>query len=173
MKFRMLLAITLLAAGCATTSRNQKLTDPQIAMVMRVANISEVREGELAREKSGTPSVRDFGAMMVTEHTAQNNKAESELSRADINSEDTPLSRQIDADSGAATDRLRGMSGAAFDRAYIDRQVEVHHYVVGLIDSTLMPNARKKVLRDQLTVLRKLVDTHLTKARQIQASVPR
>jgi putative membrane protein len=168
----MLFAITLLA-GCTTTSQKQRLTDPQIAMVMRVSNLGEVREGELAREKSGTASVRDFGARMVTEHTSQNNKAESELSRADINSEDTTLSRQIDADSGAATDRLRGMSGAAFDRAYIDRQVDIHQYVLGLIDSTLMPNARKKVLRDQLTDLRKLVDAHLARAKQIQASLQR
>jgi putative membrane protein len=110
---------------------------------------------------------------MVTEHTSQNNKIESELSRANINSEDTPLSRQIDADSGAATDRLRAMSGPAFDRAYIDRQVDVHQYILGQIDSTLMPNARKKVLRDQLTELRKLVDTHHARAKQIQASLPR
>jgi len=167
----MLLAITLLA-GCSTTSPKQNLTDPQIAMVLRVANLGEVREGELAREKSGSASVRDFGAMMVTEHTSQNNKAESELSRANINSEDTPLSRQIDADSGAATDRLRAMSGAAFDRAYIDRQFDVHQYVLGLIDSTLTPKARKKVLRDQLADLRKLVDAHLAHAKQIQASLP-
>ena len=172
MKFRMLLAIPLLA-GCATTSQNENLTDPQIAMIMRVANLSEVREGELAREKSGNLSVRDFGAMMATEHTSQNNKAESDLSRADINSEDTLLSRQLDADSGAATDRLRAMSGTAFDRAYIDRQVDVHQHVLGLIDSTLMPHARKKVLRDALTDLRKLVDTHLARAKQIQASLPR
>src|SRR6184192_958807 len=99
MKFRMILAITLLA-GCATTSQ-EKWTDPQIAMVMRVANLAEVREGEVAREKSGNSTVREFATMMVTEHTSQNNKAESELARVNINSEDTPTSRQMDADSGA------------------------------------------------------------------------
>jgi putative membrane protein len=171
MKFRTMFAVILLG-GCATTSP-QNLTDPQIAMVMRVVNLAEVREGEVAREKSGTPSVRDFGALMVTEHTAQSNKTESELARVNVASEDTTLSRQIDATSGAATDRLRALSGSAFDRAYIDREVEAHQYAVGLIDSKLMPNARKKTLREQLTDLRKMLDTHLTNAKQIQASLPR
>src|SRR6266496_4194246 len=106
MKFRTMAAMTLLAA-CATTTSQQSLTDPQIAMVMRVANLGEVREGEVARAKAADASVRDFGTVMVTEHTSQSNKAESELSRANISSEDTTLSRQIDAASGVATDRLR------------------------------------------------------------------
>jgi putative membrane protein len=172
MKFRTLLALPLLV-GCATTTQQQNLTDPQIAMILRVVNLGEVREGELAREKSGNAPVREFGAMMVSEHTSQNNKAESELSRVNIASEDTPLSRQIDAASGAATDRLRDLTGLAFDRGYIDRQVEAHQYVLGLIDSKLLPTARKKILRDQLADLRKMLDAHLTRAKQIQASLSR
>jgi putative membrane protein len=167
----MLLAVMVLA-GCATTQQ-QKLTDSDIAMIMRVANLGEVREGELARNKATDTAVRDFAAMMVTEHTAQNNKAESELARRDVASSDTDLSRQLDAESGAATERLRSLAGAAFDRAYMDRQVSAHQSLIALIDSKLMPIARKKVVREQLTELRSLADKHLTRAKQIQGSLPR
>jgi putative membrane protein len=168
MKFRCFAAIALIA-GCATTTQQQKLTDPQIAMVMRVLNLGEVREGELARDKSGNATIRDFGLKMVNDHTAQNNKAEAELSRANVASEDTTVSRQIDAASGAATDRLRALTGAAFDRAYIDRQVEALQSALNLIDSQLTPNARKKVVKEQLADLRKLVEAHLASAKPIQA----
>src|SRR6184192_493304 len=114
MKFRMLLAVMLLA-GCATTQQN--LTDSDIAIIMRVANLGEVREGELARSKTTDTSVRDFAIMMVTQHTAQSNKAESELARVDVASSDTDLSRQLDAESGATAERLRALTGPAFDRA--------------------------------------------------------
>jgi putative membrane protein len=173
MKFRMLLLTMLLPACINYTSQQHHLTDPEIAMVMRVTNLSEVREGELARTKATDTSVRDFGIMMVTEHTAQNNKAESELARVNVYSEDSNLSRQLDADSGLVTDRLRGLSGPAFDRAYIDRQVDAHQSLITLIDSTLMPIAKKKVVREQLTALRTLADKHLARARQIQSSLPR
>jgi putative membrane protein len=171
MKFRMLLAVLLLA-GCATTQQ-QKLTDSDIAMIMRVSNLAEVREGELARTKAADIAVRDFAIMMVTEHTAQNNKAESELARFDIASSDTDSSRQLDAESGATVERLRALSGAAFDRAYMDRQVSAHQSLISMIDLKLMPHARKKALKDQLTDLRKLADKHLTRAREIQGSLPR
>jgi putative membrane protein len=171
MKFRMLLAVMVLA-GCATT-QSRKLTDSDIAMIMRVANLGEVREGELARSKTTNTAVRDFAVMMVTEHTAQNNKAESKLANANVASSDTDLSRQLDAESGAGTDQLRQLSGPAFDRAYIDRQVNAHQLLISMIDSKLMPVAKKKVVKDQLTDLRKLADSHLTLAKQIQGSLPR
>ena len=170
MKFRMVLAVLLLA-GCIT--QPGPTADSDIAMTMRVANLAEVREGELARSKTTDTSVRDFAIMMVTEHTAQNNKAESELARVDIASSDTDLSRQLDAESGATTERLRALSGAAFDRAYMDRQVTAHQALISTIDSKLMPHARKKEVKEQLTELRKLADTHLTRAKQIQGSLPR
>ncbi|MDQ6802817.1 MAG: DUF4142 domain-containing protein [Acidobacteriota bacterium] len=166
----MLLAVMLLA-GCATTQQN--LADSDIAMIMRVANLGEVREGELARSKTTDSAVRDFAIMMVNEHTAQNNKAESEMARVDVASSDTDMSRQLDAESGETTDRLRPLTGAAFDRAYIDRQISAHQSLIAMIDSKLMPHARKKVVKEQLTDLRKLADTHLTRAKQIQGALPR
>jgi putative membrane protein len=90
-----------------------------------------------------------------------------------VASSDTDLSRQLDAESGAATERLRSLAGAAFDRAYMDRQVSAHQSLIALIDSKLMPIARKKVVREQLTELRSLADKHLTRAKQIQGSLPR
>src|SRR5260370_8172226 len=81
MKFRMVLA-TLLLAGCIT--QPGPTADSDIAMIMRVANLGEVREGELARLKAADAAVRDFAIMMVTEHTAPNNKAEPEMPRADV-----------------------------------------------------------------------------------------
>jgi putative membrane protein len=111
--------------------------------------------------------------MMVTEHTAQNNKAESELSKANVESADTVLSRQLDAESGVVTERLRGLTGTAFDRAYIDREVDAHQSLLTLIDSKLTPHARKRVVKEQLTELRTMVEKHLARAKQIQGSLPR
>ena len=171
MKFRMLPAVLLLA-GCVSI-QDGPTADTDIGMIMRVANLAEVREGELARSKTTNTAVRDYAIMMVTEHTAQSNKTESELARADIASSDTDDSRRLDAESGATTEQLRALSGAAFDRAYMDRQVSAHQALISMIDSKLTPRAKKKALKDQLADLRKLADTHLTRAKQIQGSLPR
>ena len=163
----------LLLTGCISLNTDkQPFGDSEVAMIMRVANLSEVREGELAREKAAEPSVRDFASTMVNEHSAASSKTDQELAKADIVSADTPLSRQLDAESGAATDRLRTLAGRAFDRAYIDRQVQVHQNVLKLIDTQLVPHAKKKVVKDQLSAMRKTVEQHLARAQQIAKSLP-
>jgi putative membrane protein len=169
----MLVAMMLLASCATTNPQQQNFTDPEIAMIMRVANLAEVRESELARSKTADSAVRDFATMMVTEHTAQNNKAESELSKANVESADTVFSRQLDAESGVVTERLRALTGIAFDRAYIDRQVDAHQALLTLVDSKLLPHARKKVVKEQLTELHTMVEKHLARAKQIQGSLPR
>src|ERR1041385_8865609 len=118
MKFRAVAAVILIA-GCASM-QSGKLTDPQIAMMMRVINLDEIREAQVARDKAANTTVRDFAQMMINDQEAENNKAEAAMSQKDVNSEDTTQSRQLGAQSGAATERLRALSGAALDRAYID-----------------------------------------------------
>lgn len=175
MRFRSLIAVGFIAllASCIHLN-NDKFTfgDPEVAMVMRVTNLGEVREGELAREKAAEPSVREFATMMITGHSAASSKIEAALFKKDITSEDSPLSRQLDAESGAATERLRALSGRAFDRAYIERQIEVHQNVLNLIDTKLMPAAKKKVVKDQLTEMRKDVQEHLARAQQVAKTIP-
>ena len=163
----------VLMVACATTANPTKLTDTEVAMVLHVANLSAVREGEIARQKAGDAAVRDFAQVMINEHTATNNKAEADLARANVSSDDCDLSRQIDANSGRAADALRAATGKAFDRAYVDRQIEFDRYLLGIVDSTLVPSARRKVVRTAVTEFRGLVDKHLARAQQIANSLPR
>jgi len=58
MKKITLFVLVILAAACSTTRDRDRLTDPEIAMVMRVANLGEVREGNVARQKATDPAVR-------------------------------------------------------------------------------------------------------------------
>ncbi len=175
MKFRTLMALGVLAfAACTTTTiAPDKLTDPRIAMIMRIMNLSEVREGDLGRQDASSAAVRDFATKEITEHSSESSKEDSALSQANVPAEDTPLSRQLDAASGAAVDRLRALSGAQFDRAFMQRMVDVHQQYITLIDGRLTPRAHHKVLRQQLTNLRNLEDKHLTEARQIEANLPK
>ncbi len=176
MKTRLILSLALIVpfVGCRSSSDHARLTDPEVAMIVRVSNLGEVREGQLARDKATNTAVRDFAQMMVTDHTAASNKAEADLARAGIPSEDSQLSRQIDANSGTATDSLRASAaGRDFDRAYMDGQVEVHRYILGVIDQTLVPKAHAKALKTVLTDMRKTVQDHLTRAKQIQSNLAR
>lgn len=172
MKTIAVLALATLAAACATTRDRGNLTDPEIAMVMRVANLGEVREGNVAREKATDTAVRDFATMMVNEHTDANVKAEEQLSKKEIPSDDSQTSRELDASSAAAADSLRASAaGAAFDRSYMDRQIQVHEHVLSMIDKTLLPAAHDKVVRQTLNDMKATVTKHLERAKTIRAAL--
>ena len=168
-----LVLLAVVAAGCVHLNTDTaRFEDPEIAMVMRIVNLNEVREGELAREKAAEPAVREFATMMVTEHSATSSKIESALFKANIASDDSPLSKQLDAESGSATERLRALAGRDFDRAYMQRQIEVHQNVLNLIDTKLMPQAKKKVVKEQLNLLKAGVQQHLARAQQVAKAIP-
>ena len=167
------IVLVALMSACIRINNDREIfEDPQVAMIMRVANLAEVREGSVAREKATDQAVRDFAAMMVNEHGTANSRTESELSKENIPSMDSPLSRELDAESGATTERLRNLSGRAFDRAYMERQVQAHQNVLNLIDTRLTKVAKEKVLKEQVTAMRATVEGHLTQAQKILASLP-
>lgn len=169
--FSIAMAATLLASGCISLNRASDVNlfrDPEVAMVLRVLNLAEVREGNAARDKATSTAVRDFAAMMASEHAQAASKTENELAKKDIASADSDLARQIDAQSGQAAESLRARSGADFDRAYMDRQIELHSYIVNIIDTKLRAASKAKQVKKALDDTKATAETHLAKAREIR-----
>jgi putative membrane protein len=175
MKSRALAVITLatlLVTGCGIAinraSDYDRFRDPEIAMVLRNFNLAEIREGDLARDHATAQPVKDFGAMMASEHAQSNSKTENELAKKEIFSADSNLSRQIDSESGKTVEALRTRSGADFDRAYLDRSITFHRYIVDTIDKTLKPAAKAKQVKAALDETRAAAEKHLAKAEEIR-----
>jgi putative membrane protein len=182
---RLGLVLAMLCAACATNQNTASSSgmsgnvtamahledDREVAMVVRVANMGEVREGDVARTRATAQAVKDFAAMMVNDHKSAEDKAEATLNKAELPFVDSDLSRRLDAESGTAAQSLANLTGDAFDRAYMDRQIAVHTEVLQTIDSTLLPKARNKDLRAVLTEMRGTVAAHLEKARQVRGAL--
>ena len=81
---------------------------------------AEVEMGRLAVQKALDPEVKKFGQMMIDDHT----KANADLKTIAGNKKMT-----LPPDMGKAKeiyDKLKGLSGADFDKAYVDAMVEDH-----------------------------------------------
>jgi predicted outer membrane protein len=84
-------------------------------------------------------------------------------------------SRPIVDDHVQAMARLQGLRGAAFDRAYVDRQIAAHRYALRTID-TLLPSLRSGASSETVRMIgemRASVVRHLAMARQLRASLGR
>ena len=147
------------------------VTDPQIAAIVVAANEVDVAAGELARSKATDPQVKQFAERMVTDHTGVNQQATELVQRLGVTPEQNPTSQQLRQGGEQARSRLQGLTGAEFDRAYIEHEVAYHQQVLDAIDSTLIPNAQNPELRALLEQVRPAIEAHLQLAQQIQGSL--
>jgi len=84
--------------------------------------LAEVELGNLAKDKASDPAVKSFGQQMVDDH----GKANDELKQL-ASSKGITLPSEPNAKQKAEHDRLSKLSGAAFDRAYMQLMVSDHH----------------------------------------------
>jgi putative membrane protein len=86
-----------------------------------VGGMAEVSLGKLAAEKATSPEVKQFAQRMVEDHS----KANDEL-KAYATQKSVTLPAEPDAAAKAIEARLSKLSGAAFDKAYMQDMVKDH-----------------------------------------------
>ena len=93
---------------------------------MTIANLAEVQLGKMATEKASNSEVKAFGQMMVKDHTEANNDLKKIASQLSVQ---PPA--QVDQKHKDLSDKLSKLSGAEFDREYINAMVMGHEEVLG------------------------------------------
>jgi putative membrane protein len=89
--------------------------------------IFEVDAGNLAQQKGNTQAIKDFGAMMVTDHSAANDKLKALAASKNIS---LPTSASVGQMATKA--KLDVLSGDTFDKSYIKSQVKAHRETIAL-----------------------------------------
>jgi putative membrane protein len=67
--------------------------------------------------------------------------------------------------------KLSTLKGAAFDKAYVDHEVDYHQQVIDAIDKTLIPSAQNAELKALLVKVRPAFIAHLDHAKHLQSSL--
>lgn len=111
------------AADRAASKNGGKLASSDRKFVTEALKhgMAEVELGQLASEKASNDAVKQFGQRMVDDH----GKAGDELKKIAQDKGVTPPA-EMDSKHKRLHDRLSKMSGAAFDRAYMDEMVKDH-----------------------------------------------
>jgi len=149
----------------------QSVTDAQSAAIVVTANQVDIDAGKLAASKATKPEVKKFGQQMVTDHTGVNKQATALVTRLKVTPEDNPTSQSLKAGGDKNIATLNGLTGAAFDKAYIDHEVAYHQAVIDAIDKTLIPSAQNAELKALLVKVRPAFVAHMEHAKMIQSSL--
>ena len=146
-------------------------TDAEIAHIVVTANTIDVEAGELAKGKASNAEVRKFGEKMIADHNGVNQQAGALAQKLSLTPADNATSQSLKTAADATKQRLEGLSGAEFDRAYIENEVAFHQAVLDAIDNTLIPNAQNAELKTLIQQVRPAIDGHLKMAQSIQQTL--
>ena len=166
-----ILAAACLSLGATFALAQDKPSDPQIAHIAYTAGLIDIDAAKLALSKTADPAVKDFAQSMLDDHTAVNDQALALVKKLGVTPEDNPTSEALMAAAAAKQAELKGLEGAAFDKAYIDNEVAYHKQVLGALDTVLIPSAANPELKSLLETGYKLFQGHEQHAEHVAAGL--
>src|SRR5438874_13192983 len=97
---------------------------------------------------------------MKSNHKAINYKALTQVKKLNVTQEDNDTSKALTKQAADKRAELAKLSGATFDKAYIDNEVAYHKTVNAALQNTLNPSANNQQLKDLLTTGLKIFQGH-------------
>lgn len=149
----------------------ENLSDGQIVQVVQTANNADIAGGRLAESKAVHPDVRKFAREMVKDHSAANSDVMAVAKKNALSASNSDISGSLRRIADTDSARLKGLSGADFDKQYMEHEVSFHQDVLKTIDQTLIPNAKNEELKNLIMKIRPTIQGHLDEAKSIQAKL--
>lgn len=157
--------ITLAIGPLASAAETMASQDQQFVEKAAQGGKAEVELGKLAQEKAKNDDVKDFGEMMVEDHGDANDELKDIAEDQGFSVPDT-----MGDEAKEIYDQLSSLSGADFDRAYIDHMVKDHEKDVAAFEMETEEGENdelKDFAEETLPTLRK----HLERARELQSEL--
>ncbi len=106
-------------AGTGTST--SRVDDKKFVKNAAMGGMMEVELGKIAAAKGGSEGVKQFGQKMVDDHSKANDQLKEVAGK-----EHMDLPSALDSKHQSKLDKMSGLSGAAFDKAYVKDMVKDH-----------------------------------------------
>jgi putative membrane protein len=106
---------------CAQAATTVVTADQNFILAAAQGGMTEVKLGDLAAQNGTRADVKEFGQMMVKDHSAINADLKALASQKGVTLPDS-----LDTKHQGMVDKLAALSGSAFDEAYISAMVKGH-----------------------------------------------
>ena len=155
------------AATPAPAPAAPALTDANIVAILDFANESDSAFGALAVKKAKSADVKKFARLMEGEHHALRVQGRQLAKKLNVTPQ-PPANFDMPDKQKAAMSDLESKSGADFDKAYIDHEVQFHELVLQTAQQAEAA-AQSPELKALIQKAAPTIQKHLDMAKQIQA----
>jgi putative membrane protein len=111
----------LVTVPCAKAQTTISMTDTNFILAAAQGGMTEVKLGELASTIGKREDVKEFGRMMVKDHTAINADLKTLAAQKGVT-----LPQSLDAEHQGMVDKMAALTGSGFDDAYINGMIQTH-----------------------------------------------
>jgi putative membrane protein len=144
-----------------TASINQN--DTKFANDAANIGMLEIAMGKVAEQNAKSKSVKDFGAMMVKDHTSAGDELNSIAATKHIT-----LATSLSADDQKKVDDMKAKTGKNFDKTYIDMMIDGHKKAASEFEDEIKQGSDAD-LRAFATKTLDVIHTHLAAAEKCQS----
>ena len=155
------------AGGAASAQPAPALDDPTIVAIFDAANTWDIETGQLAAKKGATKAVRDFGRMLVHDHTVVRQQGRDLAKKLSVTPTAPGKDFALHQAHLKAVRELRSAHGKAFDRAVLQHEVDFHRAVIDAMQGTLLPATRNAELRQLETTVAPAFQGHMMAAQKL------
>lgn len=150
----------------ANATSNVPPDTADIAFVKKAASggMLEVQLGNVAASNAMSPSVKQFGEMMITDHTQANTNLKSIAQQLQINVSDSLMPMHA-----KHKQMLSSTKGSAFDKAYMKMMVEDHKEDIA--DFQKASNSKNNMIKNFASQTLPVLTKHLDSATAIAGRV--
>ena len=161
------LALAPTNAGAQEEAKSAGPDDPTIVAIFDAANTADIETGKLAAERGASKEVRDFGTMLARDHEAVRTMGRDLAKKLNV-TPTPPTDDQAAKDHASAMKRLRGLEGAAFDRAFLQHEIAFHKAVIDAMQSTLLPAIDNGELKALVEKVAPAFHAHMVAAQELE-----
>ena len=158
--------VVLPYGGARAQTKASPLNDPTIVAIFDAANTYDIATGALAEKQASSKDAHEFGEMLQRDHRAvrqQGRDLAKSLGVTPTPPADFPLTKAH----AAAMTTLGSLSGAAFDRAFLQHEVDFHNAVIDAVTKTLLPAIQNAQLKDLVTKIAPAFVAHRDRAQML------
>lgn len=161
------LAAVLIPFTLQAQAAKPAIDDAAIVGIFDAANTWDMATGSLAARKASHADVKALGAMLARDHEAVRKQGRELAAKLGVTptqvGKDFPLLRNYEA----TLKKLNGLSGAEFDKAFLEYEVVYHKAVIDAVTNTFLPAIQNAELKAFVVKIAPAFQAHMLAAQQL------
>jgi putative membrane protein len=149
-------------------------TPAGILSELNVTNTTEITLGQLVSKKAASPAVKQIAGRLASDHARNRQHLQALAQKLGLTltpAQGGNVSAVSGADSANFAAQLEGKSGAEFDKAYVQHEIENHQFKIEKIQQQLLPAAQDQQVKAYLQKTLTEMEGHLAVLKNVDRKI--